>query len=199
MFEQGCRPLDRSQGGLGLGLALVRRLTELHGGRVEARSAGLNLGSELIVRLPLVAAAELTPVVVPHRAIEVPATQPRSQRVLVVDDNVDAAESLELLLKFWKHEVRSAHDARDALAIAAEFQPDIALLDIGLPGMNGYDLARRLRGMPALARMTIVALTGYGGEEDRRRSREAGFDQHLVKPATPATLRRLFAQSAAKN
>lgn len=191
MFEQGRRPLDRSQGGLGLGLTLVRRLIEMHGGSVEAHSEGVNQGSEFTIWLPL--ASTERPAAVPQRAIQVPAPKAGSYRVLVVDDNLDGAESLELLLRFWHHDARSTHDPHEALAIASSFRPQIALLDIGLPGMSGYELARRLRSLPALAGTTLIALTGYGGEDDRRRSREAGFDQHLVKPATPAMLRRLFA------
>jgi CheY-like chemotaxis protein len=184
LFTQGERTLDRSQGGLGIGLTLVRRIVEMHGGAVEALSDGAGQGSEFIVRLP---AIELK-----ARAATAPkAAQAASSqvlRILVVDDNVDAAESIAMLLSLDGHEVRSVHDGRRALDLAAEFLPDLVLLDIGLPGMDGYEVARRLRMRQEIARMRLVAVTGYGQQEDRDRARDAGFDQHLVKPVEPDAL-----------
>jgi signal transduction histidine kinase len=181
MFTQVGRSIDQSQGGLGIGLTLVRRLLEMHGGSVDAQSAGTNRGSTFIVRLPLAEHVEGT-------AIPAGATSPRpTRRVLVVDDNTDAAETLSMLLDLEGHETRVAHDGESALAIAAEFRPDIVFLDIGMPGMNGYETARRLREAQG-ASLRIVALTGWGADDDRRRAHEAGFDRHLVKPVDPAML-----------
>jgi PAS domain S-box-containing protein len=181
-FVQGARKLDRSQGGLGIGLTLVRSLTELHGGRVDAYSAGPGQGSRFTVQLPLslgeLCEAQLTPEGIrPIRG--------GRRRVLVVDDNRDAAEMLAELLRAAGHEVVVAFDGPSALGAVPRFHPDIALLDIGLPVMDGYDLACRLRAaLPATPR--LVALSGYGQEHDRRRSHEAGFDAHLVKPVQAA-------------
>src|SRR5262249_23682279 len=153
-----------------------------HGGSVEARSEGPGHGAEFVVRLPLLA----SPTAVPSQAgpaQDAARSSPgSSRRVLVVDDNADSLESMEILLQMWGHEVRTAHDGPAALTVAAEFPPDIVLLDIGLPGMNGYEVAQRLRDIPGLARALLVAVTGYGQESDRRRTREAGFDRHLIKP-----------------
>lgn len=179
LFTQAERSLDRSQGGLGIGLALVQRLVEMHRGRVEAFSA-LGQGSEFVVRLPVVASA----------APRLPATDPGaagptgpSLRVLVVDDNVDALQSLEMLLGMCRHQVRTATDGPAALAAALDFRPNVVLLDIGLPRMDGYEVAKKMRQEPALANAVLVAMTGYGQESDRQRSLQAGFDHHLVKPA----------------
>jgi CheY-like chemotaxis protein len=194
LFVQADRSLDRSQGGLGIGLTLVKSLVELHGGRVEARSGGPGQGSEFTVRLPL--GAE-NPEEAPAPAAERAGSNGRPLRVLVVDDNVDAAASLALLLEAYGHAVQTAHDGRAALALAADFVPQVVLLDIGLPGLDGYAVARQLRRQPGLEGAMLVALTGYGQEEDRRRSREAGLDRHLVKPVDPAELERLLAQGPA--
>ena len=173
LFVQSERSLDRAQGGLGIGLSVVRRLIDMHDGAVTAHSAGLGLGSSFEIRLPLVAA--------PARATPPPAPAPtRGKRVLVVDDNRDAADSISMLLQIEGHDVRTAYRGEDALALASTFAADLVLLDIGLPGMNGYEVARRMRQQGTAGR--LVALTGYGQPEDIQRAREAGFDAHLVKP-----------------
>jgi signal transduction histidine kinase/ActR/RegA family two-component response regulator len=191
LFTQGDHSLDRSQGGLGIGLTLVRQLVEMHGGRVEAHSEGPGRGSEFLVRLPALPVEE--PAEAPEPAAPGrPARGPR-RRVLVVDDNRDAAESLALLLGVAGHEARVSHDGPSALAAAAEFRPDAVLLDIGLPGMDGYEVARRLRAETDTGRALLVALTGYGQEEDQRRALAAGFDHHLIKPADLDALTALLA------
>ena len=189
LFVQGDRSLDRSEGGLGIGLTLVKRLVELHGGFVEARSEGPGQGSEFIVRLPLLAQQPI-PAGVPE--IDNQAMPHARRRVLIVDDNRDQANTMAALLQAWGHEVRIAYDGRAAVALASGFRPQAVLLDIGLPGMNGYDVARRLRDSIDLGPMTIVAFTGYGQDEDRRRVIEAGFDHHLVKPVDPAILEKII-------
>jgi two-component system CheB/CheR fusion protein len=178
---QGERTLDRSQGGLGLGLTLVKGLVEMHGGSVQAMSEGPGRGSEFVIRLP--ADKEDTPrdEVVEGSSNETMA-RATGRRILVVDDNIDAAESLALLLKIEGHSVEMAHDGVAALEAVRKKYPDVVLLDIGLPRMDGYEVARRLRSMEDQRDTLLVALTGYGQTEDRRRSREAGFDHHLVKP-----------------
>jgi two-component system CheB/CheR fusion protein len=192
LFTQADRSLDRSQGGLGIGLALVKRLTELHGGTVEAHSV-LGEGSEFVVRLPVAKEVE-APVVPPAANAGAPAT--RALRVLVVDDNADAALMLAMLLEAQGHEVQSAQDGPRALAAALAFHPRVVLLDIGLPGMDGYEVAKKMRLDPACAGMVLVALTGYGQASDRERSRSAGFDHHLVKPADFAKLKEILASAA---
>jgi signal transduction histidine kinase/ActR/RegA family two-component response regulator len=181
LFVQGYRTPERSGGGLGLGLSIARRLVEMHGGRVQAVSEGPGSGSEFIVWLPLDAsvAAGLAPAAAAGAAA--PAARKDSRRVLVVDDNRDAAELLGEALAMEGHQVRVAFDGPNALDVAAHFRPELAFLDIGLPAMDGYDLARRMRALP-LEPLTLVAVTGYGQPSDRARSMEAGFDEHLVKP-----------------
>ncbi len=179
LFVQGERSLDRTEGGLGIGLTLVKRLIELHGGSVEASSGGPGQGSEFIVRLPLALEQKVAPE--PTATAE---TRPAPRRrLLVVDDNRDSANTLAALLETMGHEVRIAYDGAGAVALAAEYRPDGVFLDIGLPGMNGYDVARTLRSSPTVAHAKLIAFTGYGQDEDRRRVREAGFDYLLVKPA----------------
>lgn len=179
LFTQSSRALDRAQGGLGIGLTLVRNLVEMHGGSVSAHSEGTGHGSVFTVRLPTMAAA----------TTEAPAPRPAAspdvaRRILVVDDNESAARLLSLLFaRLGTHEVETAHDGHTALRLVKDRRPDIVLLDIGLPGMDGYELARAIRAAPELNGTLLVALTGYGQEEDRRKSRAAGFDEHLVKPA----------------
>jgi PAS domain S-box-containing protein len=191
LFTQADRSLDRSQGGLGIGLSLVRSIVEMHGGRVEAASAGLGRGSEFTVLLPLLTEADAQTGSEPATRAGSAAT-PRRYRILVVDDNVDSAESMALLLKFSGHEVQMAHNGPSAIETALLFLPQVLLLDIGLPGMNGYEVARRLRERPEMQNAALLALTGYGQEEDRRRSKEAGFDHHLVKPVDPKLLETLI-------
>jgi PAS domain S-box-containing protein len=190
LFTQADRSLDRSQGGLGIGLALVQRLVELHGGTVQAFSAGMGRGSEFVVRLPVSPQGTTTQ----NQDDEAPAHQPAlSCRVLVVEDNVDAAESVALLMRMSSHDVRVAHTGPDGLEVAVAFRPQIVLMDIGLPGMDGYEVARRLRQHADLKGVRLIALTGYGRESDLQRSQEAGFDHHLVKPVNPLKLLELLA------
>ena len=190
VFTQVGRSLDRSQGGLGLGLALVHKLVEMHGGTVWAESRGLGLGSTFVVRLPL-AAGPIERTARLSRDGE-PAPAPRGLRVLVVDDNRDAADSLDLLLQFLGNETATAYSGPEALDLARRFRPHLVLLDIGLPGMTGYEVAARLRDDPTVAGAVIVALTGWGTAEDRSRSREAGFDHHMTKPIDADQLAELL-------
>jgi CheY-like chemotaxis protein len=194
LFTQAERSLARSQGGLGIGLALVQRLVEMHEGRVEASSA-LGKGSEFVVRLPVVVAVATNPPSSP--AEDAQPTGP-SLRVLVVDDNVDAAESLALLMSELGHEVRTAHDGPSALEAALECRPNVVLLDIGLPGLDGYEVAKRMRQQPVLQNVVLVAMTGYGKESDRQRAQEAGFDHHLVKPAKLEKVQQILASVSEK-
>jgi CheY-like chemotaxis protein len=183
--------VGRSGGGLGIGLTLVRSLVEMHGGRVEARSDGPGCGSEFIVRLPLLKED------VPSVAAEVGKRDPREgppRSVLVVDDNRDAADSLAELLQLAGHHVRVAYDGPAALGLARVQPPDVVLMDIGMSGMDGLEVARRLRQDLGLMKTLLVALTGYDGESDRRRSEEAGFNAHLVKPAQPLELACLLSR-----
>ncbi len=191
LFAQGPPPLDRPHGGLGLGLTLVRRLVELHGGTVAAASDGPGRGSELVVRLPAaeppaeLSAASGEPVAEPAAA-----ARPR-RRVLVVDDNVDACDSMAVLLRLDGHEVGTAYDGPGALAAAERLRPEVLLLDLGLPGLDGYAVARALRAEPTFDDLRIVAISGYGQPEDRERSRAAGIEEHLLKPVEPQRLREL--------
>ena len=183
MFTQVGRNMERAQGGLGIGLSLVRRLVELHGGTVGAASEGVGRGSTFTVRLPLLVEQDA-----PAAAPSAKATTPEKAtgtglRVLVVDDNVDAADTLSALLEMGGHATRVANDGYQAIEMAREFQPQVVFLDIGLPGMNGYEVARKLRETPGMEQAILVALTGWGAREDRARSSEAGFDHHLTKPA----------------
>jgi len=189
MFTQVDRELEQSRGGLGIGLTLVRRLVQMHGGSVEARSAGEGQGSSFVVRLPLAAAAvSAAPDV--EAADAVPPPQPR--RILVVDDNRDAAASLAMLLDIDGHQTSTANDGAAALAAIRERRPDLVLLDIGLPLLNGYEVCRRVRAEPWGNEVTLIALTGWGQDEDRERSRAAGFDGHLVKPVDLGALSNLL-------
>ena len=191
LFTQADRSLDRSQGGLGIGLTLVRQLVEMHGGRVEAKSEGPGHGSEFTLRLPLSQAAGATQT--DPSAAGQARQGGRALKILVVEDNVDSAEMLAFMLRLGGHDIRIAHNGAEALEAAHAFAPQIVLCDIGLPGMNGYEVAARLRGQTAFNRMPLIALTGYGQDEARRRAREAGFDYHLTKPVEPEALAALLA------
>jgi PAS domain S-box-containing protein len=191
MFSQIAPALERSQGGLGIGLSLVRGLVELHGGTVEARSGGIGRGSEFVVRLPI---ADLPDSPISHeQAAGATAAGGQKRCILVVDDNRDAADSLALMLKMMNHEVRIAYDGLEAVQAAAILRPEIVLLDIGLPKMNGYEVAREMRLHPWGQNVLLIALTGWGLEEDKRRAEDAGFDHHLTKPVEPAALEKLLA------
>ena len=194
MFAQIDSSFERSRDGLGIGLTLVKSVVEMHDGTVEARSAGVGQGSEVIVRLPLLS-APLPPLPPEPSGIKPVAAVPR--RVLVVDDNRDSADSLAMLLQVTGHEVHIAHDGPEAVAEAATFQPHVILLDIGLPRLNGYEAARRIREQQRHKGLTLVALTGWGQDEDRRRSEEAGFDAHMIKPVDFGALTKLLAESRA--
>jgi signal transduction histidine kinase/DNA-binding response OmpR family regulator len=190
LFEQGERSLARSEGGLGVGLTLVRRLVELHGGRVEAFSEGRDRGAEFRVSLPCISVVRgdtSEPVVAPQPA---PVC---GSRVLICDDNADAASSIALYLQLDGHEVKSVGDGPQALACVPVFAPQVVVLDIGLPGLSGYEVAKRLRKMPATEHALLIALTGYGAKEDRLRAAEAGFDHHFVKPTDPNEIAKLIA------
>jgi signal transduction histidine kinase len=184
MFSQVDSMAARSEGGLGIGLALVKGIVELHSGRVEARSAGLGRGSEFIVHLPLAAQAPASATPITDE-VQLPSA---GRRILVADDNRDAADSLAMLLEMAGHEVRVAHHGRAALAVAQAFRPDTALLDIGMPEMSGYEVAQALRSEPWAVGLRLIALTGWGQDSDRRRALEAGFDHHLIKPVDPDQL-----------
>ncbi|HEX7780508.1 MAG TPA: ATP-binding protein, partial [Vicinamibacterales bacterium] len=187
LFTQVERPLDRTTTGLGIGLALVHRLVEMHGGHVVAHSEGPGKGAELVVQLPLHETA-LPAAVIPEPVQQPDAPTLTSRRVLVVDDNIDAAETLALMLKLHGHHVQTAHDGLDALRVAPVFAPHIILLDLGMPNLNGYETANRIRSQPWGRDMALVALTGWGQPKDRKRTVEAGFDAHLVKPVDQNTL-----------
>jgi signal transduction histidine kinase len=194
MFTQAPHSIGNARGGLGIGLSLVRHLVTLHGGSVTASSAGLGQGSTFTVCLPL-------PAAVPDNGPDAPADSAGGQaapgqalRVLVADDNVDAAESLSILLQLAGHEVRVAYDGEQAVHVAGAFRPDLAFLDIGMPRMDGYQAARALRALPGMGKLRLVALTGWGAAQDRERSRAAGFDYHLLKPAFPEQVQAILAQ-----
>jgi signal transduction histidine kinase/CheY-like chemotaxis protein len=194
LFTQVGSALERAQGGLGIGLSLVKSLVTLHGGSVEAHSEGPGRGSEFVIHLPALAHA---PAAAPKVAVAENGRHAGGGPacgVLVTDDNRDAADSLARLLKAWGHPVCVTYDGPAALAAARDFRPRVVLLDIGLGGMNGYEVAMRLRREPGLEGTRLIALTGFGQEEDRRRSKEAGFDHHLVKPVDPEDLQRLLAE-----
>ena len=195
LFIQADRSLERKQGGLGLGLTLVRRLVEMHGGHVEAASAGPGLGSAFTIRLPCLAAevVEPAPAAEPAEAARPPGP---ARRILVVDDHQDSTDSLALFLRLRGHEVRTAPDGPTALDEIERYRPEVVFLDLGLPGMSGYDVARRVRMMTDLGPMQLVALTGYGTDGDRQKTRDAGFDVHLAKPVDPQAVDALLAGSS---
>jgi CheY-like chemotaxis protein len=192
MFHQEGHILERSTGGLGIGLTLAHRLIEMHEGRIEVRSDGIGQGTEVEMRLPTTAARhDVERVVVP-----VTSGISRPLRVQIVDDNVDAAEMLGVLVSGLGHTTRLAHDGPTALRMADMFAPDVILLDIGLPMMNGYVVAQELRRRPALHNVHLAALTGWGQAEDRRRARDAGFDTHFTKPVPPSAVEDLLSSIA---
>jgi CheY-like chemotaxis protein/two-component sensor histidine kinase len=186
LFVQSDRTLDRSQGGLGIGLSVVKRLVEMHNGQVSARSAGVGKGTTLEIRLPLIDKPGAT-------VKEPPPFKSPSRRILIVDDNVDSAASLALILSLDGHETKAVNSAQAALQFAESFKPDVVLLDIGLPEMDGYEVASRLRKLTELNGVRLIALTGYGQCEDRERAKAVGFDDHLVKPVEFQALERALA------
>jgi CheY-like chemotaxis protein/two-component sensor histidine kinase len=191
LFVQGDRALDRKEGGLGIGLTLVKHLSELHGGTVAAASSGLDKGSQFVVRLPVLADQSVaTP------GASAPAVAGERFKVLIVEDNADVARSLAMLVEMLGHRVQMVDDGSLALDAARKFQPDLVLLDIGLPGMNGYDVARAIRAEGMLRNAVLVACTGYGQDEDRRRVQEAGFDKYLIKPVHVSDLEKILAAMA---
>jgi len=192
MFSQVKSSKDRSEGGLGIGLALAKGLVELHGGTIQVRSAGVEHGSEFIVRLPLRIHQERAEV----KAAPTSPENPLQRRVLIADDNRDAAESLALLLQIEGHEVIAVHDGREALTAFESWKPDAALLDIGMPGLNGYEIARAIRRMPGGQGVTLIAVTGWGQDNDKAQALQAGFNHHFTKPVEPDALTALLAKSA---
>jgi CheY-like chemotaxis protein len=189
MFTRSSQDAAVQHTGLGIGLALVKRIVEMHGGHVEARSEGIGRGAQFILRLPIVeeaaAIAEL-----PNVPDEIAGNAQR--RVLIVDDNVDAVRVLSVVVKKLGNEVCVAYDGLEAIAAAEQFLPEVVLLDLGMPKLDGYGAARHIRQQPWGQEMTLIALTGWGQETDKQRTKAAGFDHHLVKPADPAELRRLL-------
>ena len=190
LFIQGDRALDRSEGGLGIGLTIARRIVEMHGGSTMVSSEGPGKGAEFVVRLPAVPAPAAT---VPTQKS---AQAPIHRRILVVDDHRDSADSLSTLLSIMGHDVRTAYDGHEAIKLAAQYRPEVVLLDIRLPGKSGYDVARELRSAHDRSQLVLIAVSGYGQDEDRRRGREAGFDHHLVKPVHPEELEAIIASLA---
>jgi CheY-like chemotaxis protein len=186
LFVQGDRTLDRAHGGLGIGLSIVKRVLEMHGGTISAASAGTGGGSTFSLRLPL------CEIEWPSEA-RPPPPKPPARRILIVDDNEDAADSLKMVLGLDGHQVATAYNGEQALAQAQAFKPEVVLLDIGLPGLDGYEVARRLRELSNLASVQLVAVTGYGQDEDRQRAQTAGFAHHLVKPIEFPALQRILA------
>ncbi|CAG4889186.1 hybrid sensor histidine kinase/response regulator [Paraburkholderia saeva] len=193
LFVQSESSLERSEGGLGIGLPLARTLVDLHGGTIGAFSSGLGQGSEFVVTLPLLPADQVPVASAPVDTGEAP----HARRLLLVDDSVDAAEALSLLLGTLGHDVRTANDPWTALELADAFNPQVIILDIGLPGMDGFELARMMRGKPGTAAALLIALTGYGQERDRQLSREAGFDHHFVKPVSFTEIQAVIERAAA--
>ena len=191
MFSQVAPALERSQGGLGIGLALVKGLVEMHGGSVVASSAGPGKGSQFVVRLPICKGSPGPKDLPPGNGDGV--AHPTKKKILVVDDNRDAADSLTMMLRLLGHEIHAAHDGLEAVEAASVFRPDVVLLDIGLPKLNGYEAARRIREQPWGRKMVLVAISGWGQEDDKRHASQAGIDHHLTKPVIPADLERLLA------
>jgi len=183
LFVQGSRTLARSEGGLGLGLTIVKRLVELHGGTVSASSPGLNRGSQFRVRLP-----RIVEQVVDAPPVVAGLPTSRARRIVIIEDNADFREGLRLLLESWGHRVEEAGGGAEGVDVIRRARPEIVLVDLGLPGIDGYEVARAVRSAPGGDAILLVAITGYGGESDRRRAMEAGFDVHLTKPVSPREL-----------
>ena len=186
MFTQVGRSLEQSEGGLGIGLSLAKRLVEMHGGTIEACSEGLGKGSEFIVTLPVFAATALQD---PKLSTKSAVAEGLSKhRILIADDNLDVTETFQVMLQILGHEVETAHDGIEALGKAEQFRPNVIVLDIGMPKLNGYDTARRIRQKPWSRNVVLIAITGWGNDKDKRQSEEAGFNFHLVKPVDPMAL-----------
>jgi CheY-like chemotaxis protein len=194
LFTQGDTYENRRRGGLGIGLTLARTLVEMHGGTIEARSPGEGQGSEFVICLPV--SSSSAPAVSPRGDTAARALTD-SCRILVIEDNADQAQTLAALLALWGYEVKTANEGTEGITTAEEFKPDVVLVDLGLPGISGYEVARRLRKHAQLKDVCIVAQTGWGDTNDRRRTREAGFDHHLLKPLDPEDLRAVIARKRA--
>jgi CheY-like chemotaxis protein len=193
-FTQGEETLARTGGGLGIGLTIARRLTELHGGAMEARSEGKHKGSTFLIRVPLVAAGVSAPAVQASAGRDA-----KRRRVLIVEDNADIRESLRMMVDLWGHEVLTAECGREGVAMADRERPEIALIDIGLPGMSGYEVAQAIRGMSmkdGALPIKLIAVTGYGQPSDKQRSLESGFNAHLLKPVDPHALQLILSEGA---
>jgi CheY-like chemotaxis protein len=193
-FNQADRSLDRSRGGLGLGLALVKGLVELHGGEVEAASPGVGRGAEFTVRLPVLDAA--APMAEGPHLSRKESAHPEAIRLLIIEDNQDAADTLREVLELCGYTVAVAYSGPEGVRLARQCRPEAVLCDLGLPGMSGYEVAAQLRQDPELARVRLIAVSGYGQEEDQRRAREAGFDRHLTKPVEFDALWQLLKEPA---
>jgi len=189
MFSQVDRSLEKSQGGLGIGLSLVKRLVEMHGGRIEAKSDGPGRGSEFVVRLPVDVEASRPQAADRQEEPEAPKS---SLRILIVDDNKDGADSLAMMLKMMGNDTRTAYDGKEGVELAGEFRPEVVLFDIGMPKLNGYEACRLIRKQPWGRKIIVIAVTGWGQEDDRQRSHDAGFDHHMVKPVDPQDLMKML-------
>ena len=197
MFEQGSTP-EHGVAGLGVGLTLVRSLVQMHGGTIEVRSEGPGTGSEFVVELPAADATAFVPAE-DERPAKLEPDDSATEKILIVEDNRDQADSLGKLLRLLGHEVRLSYDGEEAVGAAMDFRPDVVLLDLGLPGMNGYEVAQRIVENPKLKKPLLIAQTGWGQEQDRERTRQAGFDYHLVKPVDVAKVQEILAHARRNN